>query len=230
MQPYFVWRGKDSRAMGVIVSSYPPIIRPVERAVQQTIPGRPGTLTVTQGDDVYDAYVKSFVIGLRPGVDAQAVIGWLRGSGEMVFGNEPGYRYFGRILAAVQFDKVGAWSLKSGAVQFFAQPYKGRSPKEPDVTVTSSTTSILNPGDVASRPVITVGSAGTLSLAIGDTSLTVTSAPSGLVIDCDAGVMLSGGALWTGSWEGEFLRIPPGAAAVSLTGPSCALAPNWRWI
>lgn len=231
MQPYFTWNNVDSRAMGVIVTSYPPIIRPAERAIQQTIPGRPGTLILTEGADVYDSYIRSFVIGLRPGADGQRVNNWLRGSGVATFGNEPGFRYFGRILAAIQWEKVGTWRLKSGGVQMLTQPYKGRSHQEPDVTFSASGT-LYNPGDVAARPVITVTGTGDIEIGIGDTSMALTSAPTGLKIDCDAGIILtSGGAAWTGSWTGEFLRIAPGNNAVTVpSGVSLSVAPNWRWL
>ena len=231
LQPYFVWNNVDSRAMGVIVSSYPPIIRPPERAIQQTIPGRAGTLILTEGEDVYDAYIKSFVIGLKPGADAQRVSSWLRGSGAAVFGNEPGYRYFGRILAAVQWDKVGSWRLKTGGVQMLTQPYKARSPGEPDFTLDESG-NIYNPGDVAARPLITVDGTGDIALSIGDTSLELSDAPTGLQIDCDAGIILtSEGAAWDGEWAGEFLRIAPGHNAATIpSGVSITVSPRWRWI
>ena len=231
LQPYFIWRGVDSHQMGVIVSSFPPIIRPPERVIQQTIHGRAGAVTLTEGTDIYDSYIKQFVIGLRPGADAQAVIAWLRGSGEMVFGNEPDKRYFGRILAAVQLDKVGSWRLKSAGVQFYVHPFKGQNPKEPDFTVSSSTTALYNPGDVAARPILVIGSAGDVSIQIGSASLAITGAPAGLVVDCDAGVMVSAGALWTGSWTGEFLTIAPGNNAVAITGGgSITVTPQWRWL
>lgn len=232
MNPYFLWNGVDSRQMGVIVSSYPPIIRPAERVIQQTIPGRAGALTTLEGADIYESYTKSFVIGLRPGTDAQAVIRWLRGSGEAVFGNEPGFVYFGRILAAVQFEKVGSWALKTAGVQMMVQPYKGQNPPEPAMTVKASTTSIYNPGDVAARPFLTIGSAGNVSIQIGDVSMAIQSAPAGLQIDCDAYVMkTSEGGIWAGSWTGDFLRIQPGNNAVAITGGgNITMKPNWRWI
>lgn len=232
MQPYFLWNGVDSRAMGVIVQSYPPIIRPAERAIQQVIPGRAGVVIQTEGKDVYDAYIKQMVIGLRPGVDAQTINHWLRGSGVAVFGNEPGYRYFCRILAAVQWDKVGSWKLKSGGVQMLTQPYKGQSPQEPDITVSGASATIYNPGDVASSPILRVTGTGNITITIGGTSLALQSAPTGLIIDCDAQVITtSDGALWTGSWTGEFLQIDPGYQDIAITGGAqLAITPQWRWI
>ena len=232
MQPYFIWNDVDSRSMGVIVSSYPPIIRPPERVIQQTMPGRAGTLTITEGADIYDGYIKAFVIGLRPGTDAQTIIRWLRGQGRMVFGNEPGFSYEGRIIGAVQFDKVGSWLLKSAGVQFFAQPYKAQSPPEPDFAISASTLTIYNPGDVAARPRLVIGTAGAVSIQIGDTSLSIAAAPAGLAIDCDAGILRNAdGTLFTGAWSGEFLRIAPGNNAVIISGGgSITVTPRWRWI
>lgn len=218
--------------MGVIVSSYPPIIRPAERAIQQTVPGRAGTLIITEGQDIYDSYIRSFVIGLRMDADVQRVNAWLRGSGVAVFGNEPNFRYFGRILSAIQWEKVGSWRLKSGGVQMMVQPYKGKSPKEPDFTVSSSGQTVFNPGDVPAHPVITVTGSGDMDLAIGDTSMSLTDAPTGLKIDCGAGIILtSSGTLWDGAWSGEFLQFKPGNNTVTMpSGVSLGVEPRWRWI
>lgn len=232
MQPYFVWNGVDSRAMGVIVSSYPPIIRPAERVIQQTIPGRAGALIQTEGADIYDAYVRTFVIGVRPGADSQRIANWLRGPGVAVFGNEPEYRYFGRILAAVQFDKVGSWRLKSAGVQMLTQPYKGKSPREPDISISSASFSLYNPGDVASRPIIQLSGGGNITLTLGGVSMAFSDAPSLLRIDCDAQIITQAdGTLWTGSWTGKFPSIPTGTSTGSVSGGAeLTITPEWRWL
>lgn len=232
MQPYFIWNGVDSRAMGVIVSSYPPIIRPAERVIQQTIPGRAGTLIQTEGADIYDAYVRTFVIGIRPGMDGQRVANWLRGPGVAVFGNEPEYRYFGRILAAAQFEKVGSWRLKSGGIQMLTQPYKGKSPKEPDISIDDDTFTLYNPGDVASRPIIALSGGGDVTLTLGGASMAFSDAPELLRIDCDAQIITQeDGTLWTGSWTGKFLSIPPGISEGTVTGGAeLTITPEWRWL
>ena len=231
MQPYFIWNNVDSRDMDVIVTSYPPIIRPPERAIQQTIPGRAGTLIITEGDDVYDSYIRTFVIGLKPGVPVNTVERWLRGSGTMIFGHESNFRYFGRILSAVQFDKVGAWRLKSAGVQMLCQPYKGRYPVESNITMSSSGY-IDGMGNVKAKPLITVNGSGNMTFGFGGSYFTLLSAPTGLKIDSDAGIILtSGGAAWTGSWVGEFPQLAPGRTQIIIpSGVSLTITPNWRWI
>ena len=42
--PYFIWKGTDCRALGIMVETYPPIVKPKEHVEQVTIPGLPGKL------------------------------------------------------------------------------------------------------------------------------------------------------------------------------------------
>ena len=54
MTDYFIWNGVDCRTKGIHVSELPPITIPLERSKQTNVPGRPGSLTQLEGDDVYD--------------------------------------------------------------------------------------------------------------------------------------------------------------------------------
>ena len=54
MQDYFIWNGTDCRQYGIHVTEQPPITIPAERSTQTNVPGRPGSLTQLEGEDVYD--------------------------------------------------------------------------------------------------------------------------------------------------------------------------------
>ena len=54
MQDYFIWNGTDCRDYGIHVTEQPPITIPSERSTQTNVPGRPGSLTQLEGEDVYD--------------------------------------------------------------------------------------------------------------------------------------------------------------------------------
>ena len=56
-QDYFIWNGVDCRNYGIHVSEQPPITIPQEQSTQTTVPGRPGSLTTLEGEDVYDDLV-----------------------------------------------------------------------------------------------------------------------------------------------------------------------------
>lgn len=233
MQPYFIWNGVDSRTMGIITTSYPPIIRPPERVIQQVIPGRPGSVTLTEGDDIYDAYIKSFVIGTRPTADTQAIIRWLRGEGQAIFGNEPDFVYTGRIVSAVQFDKVGQWITKSAAVQLYTQPFKAKTESDVWNINGSATISINNPGDVPSRPLMRLQCQSPVKITIGNTEMNFLTAPGIINIDCDACTITNeDGTLWTGLFSGEFIRMGLGSNQVSISQASAQLRlqARWRWL
>ena len=59
MTDYFIWNGVDCRTKGIHVSELPPITIPLERSKQTNVPGRPGSLTQLEGDDVYDDMILS---------------------------------------------------------------------------------------------------------------------------------------------------------------------------
>ena len=106
MQSYFIWRGIDSRSMGVILRRAAPLIRPEERVEHLTIPGLSGDLTVTEGQDIYNSYIQTLEISVRGGWRVRDVYRWLRGSGKVVFSSDPDKQQDARIIGAVTLNKV----------------------------------------------------------------------------------------------------------------------------
>ena len=211
-QPYFVWNGIDSRDMGVVVTTYPPIVFPAERAETISIPGRPGFLTRTEGEGVYDGYLKTIGIGCKRWADYRAIAAWLRGSGELIIGSEPGFVYYGRVLREISADRVFD-RVYSGSVAWMVQPGKGQVPPESASVWTAAqagnaetgSLSLYNPGDLPAAPLITVHASGLeqdtgpqIMIGIGDTVISGVNFPrvtvdlstrgdlSGCVIDLDA--------------------------------------------
>ncbi len=156
-QPWFIWNGRDSREMGVIVETYPPIVYPEERVETIAVPGRAGFLTRIEGKAVYDGYLKTVSIANRRSADPQAIAAWLRGSGELVLGSEPDFRYFGRIIKEAALERAMPNGYH-GSVAFMVQPEKGQEPPETPTSWESGNDapSLYNPGDVPAKPLITM--------------------------------------------------------------------------
>ena len=156
-QPWFIWNGRDSRDMGVIVESYPSMVYPAERVETIAVPGRAGFLTRTEGSAVYDGYLKTIGIANKRSADPRAIAAWLRGSGELILGSEPDFVYFARVIKEASLDRAMPNGYH-GSVAFMVQPFKGKCPPEGDVTWTNGTSapSIYNPGDVPAKPKIRV--------------------------------------------------------------------------
>ena len=57
MNDWFEWNGKRCTEYGIHVLEQPPLTLPNERATFVDVPGRSGSLTVLEGDAVYDDLV-----------------------------------------------------------------------------------------------------------------------------------------------------------------------------
>jgi phage-related protein len=234
MMPWFVWKDKSSYSdFGLWINRLPPITKPSERHEEITIPGRAGHLTLLEGDGVYESYVKRCTVVARADLDFQRITSWLQGSGDVTFSNEPDRAYSAEILDPVEFAYEGN-SLKRANILFYCQPLKHQRTSQQYVFAANG--SIYNPGDVASRPVVTVNysGTGTKSVYIGGSRMqfTFTSSNNGnIVVDCGAEVITRNGSIWSGSFTGNFWRIPQGISGVSMdSGVKVMIDANWGWL
>ena len=106
MQDYFLWNGVDCRTYGIHVTEQPPITIPLERSTQTNVPGRPGSLTQLEGEDVYDDMILTATCFISDPAQIPAIAAWLKGSGTVAFANRTGGYYKARIANQIPFEKV----------------------------------------------------------------------------------------------------------------------------
>lgn len=228
-EPYFIFNGVDSRTKGVRVVSYPPILRANLRATTVTLPGRPGELTQIEGVDIYEPYTRAMTIA-SAGADMQTALNWLRGSGAMILGNEPDYVYSVRLDAQLQMDKQYT-NMWSGSLQMRTEPFKRASAASSAIEVTTSGTTVNNPGNVPARPKITLTGSGSATLTIGGKTLTFTGLTSGTVVDLQNQWILVSGSPVAGIASGEFGAFPAGNSTVTFTGLTKVTIPqDWLYV
>ncbi len=185
-QHYFIWKGIDSREMGVKVLAYPPPVRPKERIEYVTIPGRSGDLTRKEGADIYDSYTRSMELMNRRGFSVNAIRKWLSGQGKMIYGCEPEFAYQVDLGAMQQHDFFvrGIWRC---SLQMRTQPLKERLYATAETLTASGT--VRNAGDVEAYPIIiATPSAGVTSMTVtvNGKSLTITNVSGAVRIDSGA--------------------------------------------
>ena len=236
MNPWFIWKGESSEDYGIWVSELPAPTRAEERMEDITIPGRAGSLTYREGDNVHEAYVRDVKITVRANADFASLLTWLSGDGQAIFSNEPDRVYTAHINGEVKFDKEGN-SLKIATIPFYCQPHKGQYPPETAVTFSANGT-LRNPGTVSARPLVSVTFTETCTVTLGDMAMTFTSeAPAEgesyvqetISVDCEAQIITCPDGIWRGTSSGDFWLLPPGDNAVTLTGASVSIMPRWRW-
>lgn len=251
MSAWFTWKGRDSREMGIVVTDAPPHVFPEERVTQISVPGRPGTVVITEGEGVYNAYVKTIGIANRHTVDFREIAAWLRGSGELIISTEPNYAYEARIINEAQIERLWVRNY-SGPVDFLVQPLKAEYPPQGELvlgTTASGSASIHARGDVPARPVYTVLGSGDMQLTVGTASedgsgsliqIALPEGETGVVIDTNAAMVtnLNGTvnlsyvcSLFYNGFKGMWL---PQNADTSVSWneniTQVRMDPRWRWL
>ena len=232
MNDYFIWNGVRSTVYGVHVSEHPPITLPAERSTQTNVPGRPGSLTTLEGNDVYDDLLLTANCFVTDTSRIADIGRWLRGGGTVTFANRPGGHYKARVVNQIPFEKILRGNPHcSFSVNFRCFPF-WYADNVSDITVTQSTTTITNPGSVYAEPVITVYGSGDITLMVGTTIVELEGITSSITIDCVLKEAYSGSTLMNDRMTGDFPVLVPGVNGVSWAGnvSRVVITPNWRYL
>ena len=148
-------------------------------------------MILLEGEDVYPSYTREVVVTARNTLDIDGILDWLTGSGDIVFSNEPNFAYEAQILGEVSFARVGNCVMQA-TIPVFCKPFKKKAKKESDISIAASTsTTVVNPGNVASRPKISFTAYGNQTITVNGKTLTLNNMPGGdSLIDCENHIIL----------------------------------------
>ena len=237
MEPYFIFRGIDSRDIGVVVEDMFDVHRPKRNAQTIQVPGRDGRLT--QDDGTYDTYTISGKVNCF-GAPLSDVYAWLSGSGDLILGDEPTRSIRASATAQIKntrFRCDGCYD--SLQVSFDCQPFRyhvEQTEGANDIPLTSSPATVSNPGTYKSAPRLTIEGTGDAVLTIGTQILEVTDLAGGVIVDtelCEC-FDLTETALRNDRvtlMDDRFPVLQPGANIISWTGDGVTkvtVAPRWR--
>lgn len=230
---WFIWKGKNSFSdFGLWIRKLPKRTRPKERYQEIEIPGRAGSLILTEGEDVYAAYSDEMTVSCKNNINLDRVTEWLRGQGELILSTDITKAYTVRIANAVVFDREEKDKLFTGTIPLLFQPFRHSVyPERDTVILTGSAGTITNPGDIASRPIVSITGSGNNTVTIGERAVSFTGISGTIKVDCGAQIITAGNQIWDGTFSGELWDIPTGTSAVEQTGNmTISIAPEWRWI
>ncbi len=232
IKDWFSWNGVRCTEYGIHVSEQPPLTVPAERATFTNVPGRSGSLTTLEGDDVYEDQVLTATCFVSDAVRIPEIAAWLKGAGKVTFANRLGGFYYARIVNQISFEKILRGNPhRSFAVNFRCQPF-WYAEAVPPITLTASGGTITNPGNVSSEPVITVYGSGDITLMVGLTIVELEGISGGITIDSPLMEAYSGTTSLNGSMSGDFPLLKPGTNAISWSGSvtKVEVRPNWRYL
>ena len=237
MRPYFLWGGVDSRTKNIVVNEYPPRMIPKSKTKDIVIPGRAGSLTLTEGDDVYEPYLQEIKCTVLPEGSIETVGTWLRGAGALVLGNDENRSVKARIDDEIMFDRIMKNYLhRSFTIPFVCQPGRYVYPAVADIVKTTSGTFITNPGTMHSQPKITVVATGDITLTVGTAIMLIDGAATQWTMVIDSELMDCFDSTMTvmknDSVTGDLPTLQTGASVVSWAGnvTSVTIKPRWRYL
>lgn len=235
MEPYFIFRGIDSRDIGVVVEDMFDVHRPKRNVRTIQVPGRDGRLT--QDDSTYDTYTISGKVNCF-GAPLSDVYAWLSGSGDLILGDEPTRSIRASATAQIKntrFRCDGCYD--SLQVSFECQPFRYHIEQTggDDVIITSSPHTVTNPGTYKSAPQMTIEGTGNIVLTIGTQIVEIEELEDGIIIDSEMGDCfdLTKTRLLNSQvtlMDDEFPTLAPGANIISWTGSvqKITITPRWR--
>ncbi len=230
MADWFAWNGVKCTDYGVHVLTPPAISRPKERVTTQAVPGRSGTLTITEGDCVYDEFIAACECVAPNPASIPAFSAWLHGPGVVMFGNQPTGYYQARVSNQIDFGTVvRGRQHRKFSVNFRCQPFLYLL-NLPDIVLTTPGP-VVSQGTVFAEPVIIVEGTGDIDLTIGEVTLGIAGLVSSITIDVPQRLAFHDGINLTGSLTGdEWPTLPVGTTAISWTGgvSRITITPNWR--
>lgn len=230
MNDYFIWNGVRCTQYGIHVSEHPSITLPSERVSFTDVPGRSGSLTTLEGDDVYSDMTLTATCFISDTSRLNEIAAWLKGSGTVTFANRQGGFYYGRIVNQIPFDIVMRGKPnRTFAVNFRVKPFFYLDGSI-TTTFTESPQFLMNPGCVYSEPVITVYGTGDITLMIGSTITELNGISGSITLDTPAMEAYSGLTSMNSSMSGEFPTLVPGYNAITWSGnvTQIVVQPNWR--
>lgn len=218
--PYFVWNGEKSTDYGVVVTDFPDIIRAAERATFTSIPGRNGSLTQIEGEDVYDDVTISVECMIKDFADIRRAAAFLRGAGTLAFPYRPYEHTKARVINQISFEEI--FKGKPGRtfkVNFRAYPFWiSDLPTVYKFNTPATIHRIFNDGDVKAEPIITCYGTGDGTLFAGGGVLGVTSLIDKIVLDTPNMEAYSDTESMNQYMIGEFPVIPKGVSIINFTG------------
>lgn len=187
MNNFVILNGQSSKDItGLIISSLPPITKPLMRTNIETIDGRDGDIVTKLG---YSAYDKTIKIGLYGDFDIDDVITFFNSEGKVIFSNEQDKYYNYQILDQIDYERL--LRFKTADITLHCQPFKYSSVEGVKTfTITNETSiNIRNNGNYISKPIITITGTGTINLSLNNHQIFIIDLSEDTQITIDTNLM-----------------------------------------
>ena len=223
MKPYFIYKEKNSRDMGISILKLPPRIKPERRGEVINVPGRDGFLF--ESDDAYNNKTLEIECTFIPPegnnqnqIDAMImdILVWLDGNGKLIFSDYPGYYYEATIINSIPIDRLFK-RYRRFMVSFEVQPFsKSLIPSQIEKqTLEEEIFNVKTYYETSLK--INLQATGNIEIHINDNIMHFNDIESPLVIDGELmNVTDELGVNMNNHMVGDFSKLKPGNNTISI--------------
>jgi len=219
----FIWNDINSDNMDLITEKLPQISISIPKIEETEIEGMDGNLTQLGGYESDTKEVDSHYVGDDP----YKVCNWLKGSGEVIFGNDINFYYKARINNKIPLEQLVANKLYYFPIMFRCQPFKYFILGKNKIIISNNQTKLNNFGNYKALPNMTVYGYGNITININGRAFTISNLTDSLTIISEIEECLDDrGSLM----DGEFPYFDIGQNIITWTGSvtKIEIIPNWR--
>lgn len=219
----FIWNGISSDEMSVKVISLPPVSLSEENIEEKEVEGRDGSLTKLKGHKATTKSVEADYFGDNP----YEICDWLRGNGEVIFGNDEDFYYKARINNQIALEEIIEKYQHNFLIQFRCQPFKYYINGKKKKTITISGTLLNNLGNKEALPIITVYGTGNITVNINGRAFTISNLSDSITIISEIQEVADNkGELMDGAFP--YFDINKNIILWSGNVTKIEIIPNWR--
>ena len=144
MDTLFTFGGSTNVEKGVYVTKVSRTLKPVKRHIETVIPGRSGTYDYTDGSFENGAIeLDCMYTGSTPASAARDIAGWLDGTKNLIFADEPDKHYVATAWTDIENSYV--YNLRKFKIVFSCEPFARSTAKTITQIVRESSNKITIP-------------------------------------------------------------------------------------
>ena len=232
----FKFGGKDSfNDYGIVIEKRPTISSPKRRVNYIDIPGK--SSSIRHDENTYEDITillecalksKDNIVGKIDEIKA-----WLFTTGEsdLIFSFQPDKKYIAQVVNAIDFTQIFKYTSKF-PILFNCRPFKYSVQNIP-LTVHESGTNIINPGTIASLPIINIYGSGDIKLKINNYEIGIIDLSGEVIINSEVEDCYDEDLNNLNyKMNGKFPVLEVGQNLIQWTGnvEQLEIIPNWRWL
>lgn len=232
----FEFGGKDSfNDYGIVIEKRPTISSPKRRVNYIDIPGK--SSSVRHDENTYEDITILLECALKSNDNIVSKIdeikAWLFTTGEsdLIFSFQPDKKYIAQVVNAIDFTQIFKYTSKF-PILFNCRPFKYSVQNIP-LTVHESGTNIINPGTIASLPIINIYGSGDIKLKINNDEIGLIDLSGEVIINSEVEDCYDEDLNNLNyKMNGKFPVLEVGQNLIQWTGnvDKLEIIPNWRWL